>query len=140
MLISEQNVGDTVDPSSSRPARLQHRQRAPTVALRIHAQSYNLRALRGRGGSAEWSMHDAAQKSPMNGWHVYRTRCLDSLRSKIMYRADDTPRWASKDKEGEIGVGQYPMCRGWSRLESWARENTAYYRYLDREADYIDQR
>lgn len=27
-----------------------------------------------------------------------------------------------------------------SRLESWAREHTARYRYLDGEADYIDQR
>ena len=51
--------------------------------------------------------------------------------------ADDTPRYTGPfnlekyKKDPYPGVGQVKMCNDWSRLESWAAENTACFRAIN---------
>ena len=59
------------------------------------------------------------------------THCLDSLRNDIMCHADDTPRYTTSTCEPVTGVGQYRQCRDWAKLEAWAKERHACYRYGD---------
>lgn len=67
------------------------------------------------------------------------THCLDQLRMDIMCNADDIPRWTSNDDTPESGIGQHRQCRSWERLESWAEEHTACYRYLNASAQNLNQ-
>ncbi|PQE26543.1 Tat pathway signal sequence protein [Rutstroemia sp. NJR-2017a BBW] len=63
--------------------------------------------------------------------HIYH--CLDSLRDQIICDADDTPRFTlSANEQGHFtGLHQERQCRDWNKLEAWAKENTACYRYGD---------
>ena len=47
-----------------------------------------------------------------------------------MCRADDTPLYLTSNEHGpQNGVGQMRQCKDWSKMVSWARENTACFRY-----------
>jgi hypothetical protein len=56
------------------------------------------------------------------------THCLDALRRDTLCYADDTPRYSTLSSVNLSGVGQVRQCKDWSRLESWAEENTACFR------------
>jgi len=59
--------------------------------------------------------------------------CLDSLRDQILCDADDTPRFTRyRTDDGHLtGQEQTRQCRDWSKLESFAKQNNACYRYGD---------
>lgn len=57
----------------------------------------------------------------------------------ILCHADDTPRWSSSSGKPESGIGQHRQCRDWTKLESWADEHTACYRYLNASAGHLNQ-
>ena len=54
--------------------------------------------------------------------------CMDALRRQIMCDADSTPRVTDDVPDAISGVGQYRKCRDWSKLEDWAKQNTACYK------------
>lgn len=56
--------------------------------------------------------------------------CLDALRQDVLCYADDTPRYTGFQPSGRSGTGQFRQCRDWSRLEAWAQQNTACWRYI----------
>ena len=62
-------------------------------------------------------------------WHVYH--CLDALRREIICNADDTPRASTTKFSPNTGVDQFRQCRSWQKLESWAAQHTACYKYVD---------
>ncbi|MCJ1261131.1 hypothetical protein MMC22_000995 [Lobaria immixta] len=64
--------------------------------------------------------------------------CLDSLRQDLLCYADDTPRYTGFQPSGRSGTGQFRQCRNWSRLEAWAQENTACWRYTHPHDETID--
>lgn len=57
--------------------------------------------------------------------------CIEALRIEIICRADDTPRYTTSDRQPVSGIGQERQCRDWDKLERWAQENTACYKYLN---------
>lgn len=59
------------------------------------------------------------------------THCLDSLRQDVLCNADDTPRYTTLGKGKASGVGQTRKCNDWNRLEAWAQERTACWRYIN---------
>jgi len=69
------------------------------------------------------------------------THCIDTIRLEIMCQADDTPRYSTADSKLDSGIGQNRQCRDWSKLDKWADENTACYKYFNYSAnDWYDQR
>lgn len=70
---------------------------------------------------------------------MHITHCLDSLRGDILCQADDTPRYTTRTKVPESGVGQLRQCKDWAALEKWAAERTACYRYISHKAGSINQ-
>lgn len=68
---------------------------------------------------------------PQSHTFEHSNHCLDWLRNDIMCRADDTPLYATNSSKSENGIGQYRQCRDWSKLEAWAKEHHACYRYGD---------
>ena len=46
-----------------------------------------------------------------------------------MCNADDTPRYSGLGQRGGTGDGQYRMCKDWGKLEEWAMEHSACYKY-----------
>ncbi|CAF9905803.1 MAG: hypothetical protein ALECFALPRED_001351 [Alectoria fallacina] len=59
------------------------------------------------------------------------SHCLDALRRQVICDADDTPRASTREFSPNTGVGQSRQCRSWERLESWAADHTACYKYVD---------
>ncbi|CAG8978464.1 hypothetical protein HYALB_00012846, partial [Hymenoscyphus albidus] len=59
--------------------------------------------------------------------------CLDSIRLETLCAADDTPRYVPFNGENEKkpGDGQIRKCRDWSKLEKWAQDHDACYRYIE---------
>ena len=47
----------------------------------------------------------------------------------MLCSADDTPRSTLIGLHPDQGVKQPRMCRDWSKLESWAKERTACFKY-----------
>lgn len=78
---------------------------------------------------------DMPQSLPL----MHITHCLDSLRDDILCQADDTPRFTTRTKAPESGMGQLRQCKDWGALEKWAAERTACYRYVSHKAGSIDQ-
>jgi len=68
---------------------------------------------------------------PQSHTFEHSNHCLDWLRNDIMCRADDTPLFATNSSKSENGIGQYRQCRDWGKLEAWAKEHHACYRYGD---------
>jgi len=67
--------------------------------------------------------------------------CVDALRLEIICQADDTPRYSTADNKLGSGIGQYRQCKDWSKLESWAQDNSACFRYFNYSANSMfDQR
>lgn len=60
--------------------------------------------------------------------------CMEALRQDIICNADDTPRYTTADQVPESGVGQVRMCRDWDRLEAWAHQYNACYRFINQTA------
>ena len=71
-------------------------------------------------------MHD---KVPQSIHFSHVGHCLDALRQDIMCNADDTPRFTGPPNKLASGLGQIRMCKDWGKLERWAKENSACYRY-----------
>ena len=72
-------------------------------------------------------MHDEVPQS-VHFTHV--NHCLDAIRQDIICNADDTPRYTGfVNGPPSSGLGQIHMCRDWERLEQWAQEHSACYRY-----------
>jgi len=76
-------------------------------------------------------MHDNVPQS-LHFSHV--NHCLDAFRQDIICNADDTPRYTGLRKSTSMenpssGIGQVRMCRDWGKLERWAREHSACYKY-----------
>ncbi|KAL8830370.1 MAG: hypothetical protein Q9191_001480 [Dirinaria sp. TL-2023a] len=75
-------------------------------------------------------MHD---KVPQTMHFTHVNHCLDAIRQDIMCNADDTPRYTGflpkNPKVPSSGLGQVRMCRDWKKLERWAEEHSACYRY-----------
>ena len=74
--------------------------------------------------SSLFEMHDKVPQS-LHFSHV--THCLDALRQDIICNADDTPRYTGLELAS--GIGQVKICRDWAKLEKWANEHSACYRY-----------
>lgn len=66
---------------------------------------------------------------PQSHTFEHSTHCLDWLRNDVMCRADDTPLYTTNSRIPANGIGQVRKCKDWSKLESWAKEHTACYRY-----------
>lgn len=64
--------------------------------------------------------------------------CVDQLRQEALCNADDTPRYSTSDDIPVSGMGQVRMCRNWEKLEDWAKQYNACYRYINQTADYKD--
>ena len=60
--------------------------------------------------------------------------CVDTLRQDIICNADDTPRYSTESRVPETGVGQVRMCRSWDKLEQWARQYNACYKFVNQTA------
>ncbi|KAI9666118.1 MAG: hypothetical protein M1821_004053 [Bathelium mastoideum] len=58
------------------------------------------------------------------------THCLDGLLQTIQCEADDTPRYTTLDESPVSGNGQMRNCRSWDKMERWAVENSACYRFV----------
>ena len=72
-------------------------------------------------------MHDEVPQS-VHFTHV--NHCLDAIRQEFMCNADDTPRYTGFIHDApSSGLGQVRMSRDWERLEKWAEEQSACYRY-----------
>ena len=50
--------------------------------------------------------------------------------------ADDTPRNTGTTGPMESGVGQMRMCRSWDKLQEWAVQHTACFRYTDEDIEH----
>ena len=54
-----------------------------------------------------------------------------------MCNADDTPRYTGRlnqqasAKRPTSGIGQFRMCRDWSKLEQWAVQHSACYKAIN---------
>lgn len=72
--------------------------------------------------------HETGAPQPRSPWHLYH--CLDALRRQIICDADDTPRASTREFSPNTGVGQHRKCRSWDRLEEWAREYSACFKYV----------
>lgn len=57
--------------------------------------------------------------------------CIDALRLEVLCNADDIPRYNIPDGTLNSGIGQHRQCKDWSKLESWAQEHSACYKYLN---------
>jgi len=57
--------------------------------------------------------------------------CLDALRRDVICNADDTPRFTTDDDVPETGHNQPRKCRSWDKLEQWAAQYNACYRYIN---------
>lgn len=58
--------------------------------------------------------------------------CLDNLRVDLQCSADDTPRYIPPDATEstvKTGVGQIRKCRDWSKLNAWAKQHSACFKY-----------
>ena len=64
--------------------------------------------------------------------------CLDELRQEVICNADDTPRWSTADNSPGTGMGQIRYCRSWEKLEEWAEQYNACYRYINQTASFED--
>ncbi|OTB02919.1 hypothetical protein M426DRAFT_322163 [Hypoxylon sp. CI-4A] len=64
--------------------------------------------------------------------------CVDQLRQEALCNADDTPRFSTMDDRPVTGLNQMRMCRSWDKLEEWARQYTACYRYINQTASYSE--
>jgi hypothetical protein len=75
-------------------------------------------------------MHD---KVPQSLHFSHINHCLDAFRQDIICNADDTPRYTGLAKSHSdapsSGIGQVRMCKDWGRLEKWAVEHSACYKY-----------
>ena len=56
---------------------------------------------------------------------------MDHLLQDILCRADDTPVYTSKSTKKDIGNNQMHMCRSWSQLDAWAKQNSACYGFIN---------
>lgn len=61
----------------------------------------------------------------------YIMHYIDTLRLEVLCKADDTPRYSTNDHSNNNGISQHQQCRDWDKLESWAKENNTYYKYLN---------
>ena len=68
-------------------------------------------------------------KVPQSQHFSHINHCLDAFRQDIMCNADDTPRFTGFVDEPSSGLGQVRMCKSWTKLESWAKANSACYTY-----------
>ncbi|KAI1165518.1 hypothetical protein F5B18DRAFT_609907 [Nemania serpens] len=57
--------------------------------------------------------------------------CVDHLRQEAICNADDTPRFSTESEIPVTGMNQVRTCRSWEKLEAWARQYTACYRYIN---------
>jgi hypothetical protein len=64
--------------------------------------------------------------------------CVDQMRQEAICNADDTPRFSTDDMVPVTGLHQNRMCRSWDKLEAWAKEYTACYRYINQTASYSE--
>ncbi|TEY42065.1 hypothetical protein BOTCAL_0398g00030 [Botryotinia calthae] len=76
-------------------------------------------------------------RSPSKSYeHI--VHCLNVLREEIMCNADDTPRYTGPlnaqlgSKHPYSGIGQTKMCNDWGKLESFALENSACYKPVNK--------
>lgn len=65
--------------------------------------------------------------------------CADSLRQDIICNADDTPRYSTESKSPGSGMGQVRQCRSWDKLEEWARQYNACFRYINQTSATLDE-
>jgi len=70
----------------------------------------------------------------------HNIHCLDIWRQEIICNADDTPLYHSPTDKGFVGIGdgQQRQCKDWSKLESWADEYNACYRYHNHTVNTMD--
>jgi len=64
--------------------------------------------------------------------------CLDALRRQVICDADDTPRVTTVVDSPNSGVGQIRQCKSWEKLEEWAAERTACFRYNSSSPHFIN--
>ncbi|KAI8944047.1 hypothetical protein F4801DRAFT_573012 [Xylaria longipes] len=57
--------------------------------------------------------------------------CVDHLRQEAICNADDTPRFSTESDIPVTGLNQVRKCRSWEKLEVWARQYPACYRYIN---------
>ena len=79
-------------------------------------------------------MHDQV---PQSTHFSHVGHCLDAIRQDIVCNADDTPRFTGLSNKLTSGLGQTRLCKDWGKLEEWAKEHSACYRY-DAGADYTN--
>ena len=74
-------------------------------------------------------------------YHIYH--CLDALRLEVLCDADDTPRYTGMGQPNKASAThQIRFCKDWDRMEAWAIQNSACWRYFDEKhapADMLDQ-
>jgi len=80
------------------------------------------------------ALMEFAHGEPQSRRFHHVLHCMESLRQDILCNADDTPRYTTADAVPESGVGQLRQCRDWGKLESWAREYNACYRFINQTA------
>jgi len=85
--------------------------------LQSHHSLHCLKTIR----NSLWAYRNQTAQTQTN-WHV--DHCMIVLREDIICHADDTPR-VTGDVSGRTGLDQERLCKDWSKLETWAKENTA---------------
>ena len=74
------------------------------------------------------------QSTPQTRSWGHVIHCVDTLRQDIICNADDTPRYSTESRVPETGMGQIRMCRSWDKLEQWARQYNACYKFVNQTA------
>ncbi|MCJ1451722.1 hypothetical protein MMC28_002062 [Mycoblastus sanguinarius] len=89
---------------------------------------HNLHCLKKLHQSLIESRDGLPQSTPLR----HSIHCLNALRLDVICNADDTPRYTGLDQPSRFsGLGQVRQCRDWNRLEAWAEEHTACFRYIN---------
>ncbi|CCD52292.1 hypothetical protein BofuT4_P080870.1 [Botrytis cinerea T4] len=76
------------------------------------------------------SLMEYRKDIPQTRSHHHIIHCLDALRRDVICNADDIPRFTTPDPVPETGHGQLRQCRNWDKLNDWAKEHNACYRYI----------
>ena len=82
------------------------------------------------------SFFEYRRGEPQSASFHHINHCIDTIRQDLMCFADDTPRNTGTTGPMESGVGQMRMCRSWDKLQDWATQNTACFRYTDEDIEH----
>ncbi|KAG9604954.1 hypothetical protein KCU77_g1031, partial [Aureobasidium melanogenum] len=77
------------------------------------------------------SLMEYRLNQPQTRSHHHVIHCLDALRRDVICNADDIPRYTTPEPIPETGHGQLRRCRNWDKLNDWAKQHNACYRYIN---------